>query len=296
MNALIYFFIAFSWGTGFLFVKILSEGVPPVTSSFLRVFFALLFLLPCYKILGKKAILPKGSHKKVWLTGILMFALPFYFLFVGGKLISPGLAGIVQGMITVWTLIFGVIFLPQEEPLSKGKVLGVSLGLLGLGFIFAPKIEIQGELNEILGITAILAATMGYGGAAILNRSIFSKFPGVTLHASLIHQLAAAAGALLLASLLLDPFGSFIQAYSNFKFLGSALFLGIASTGLAYLGLYHLIKEWGSVKAISTTYLVPFIAIASEFLYEKTIPNSHELVGAAFILSAIFLIHKKKEA
>lgn len=293
LNFLILLLVALSWGSGFLFIKIMVEEVPPFASAFLRVFLALAFLLPAYRILGHKTKIPREARLGVWSAGTFMFAFPFLFLFWGEKYISAGLTGVLQGTITLWTLLIASVFFREQEEITKEKALGIFLSLGGLLIIFLPKIHFAGEVSELYGLIAVSLATLCYGIGANMNRYLFSKYEGLHLHANLIHQLFSGGLILLVAWISTEPLHSLGEILNNSRLLGSALFLGIVSTGGAYLGLYHLIKTWGSVRAISASYLVPLVALFIEFLYNHSIPSLEEILGVSFILSGVLTIQSK---
>ncbi len=51
------------------------------------------------------------------------------------------------------------------------------------------------------------------------------------------------------------------------------LYLGVVCSGVAWLAFLQLIREAGSVTASSVTYVMPPIALASDFLLFRAIPQ-----------------------
>ena len=67
-------------------------------------------------------------------------------------------------------------------------------------------------------------------------------------------------------------------------------FVSIFSTCVALLGLYYLIDKWGSVKAISVTYIVPIIALVIDSICTSTIPKYQTIIEIIIVLAGTIII------
>ncbi len=70
------------------------------------------------------------------------------------------------------------------------------------------------------------------------------------------------------------------------------LYLGVVCSGVAWLAFLQLIREAGSVTASSVTYVMPPIALASDFLLFRAIPQPMEIVGSVIVFVGIFFVHR----
>ena len=111
----------------------------------------------------------------------------------------------------MWILIIGAIFLPQHEPLSKTKTIGIIISIIGLILVFIPQLNFTGNTYETLGSLAIVAATICYGILANLNKFIFSKYKSIDLTTNLFNQLISGAVILLIASITIETANAVIQ-------------------------------------------------------------------------------------
>jgi len=73
----------------------------------------------------------------------------------------------------------------------------------------------------------------------------------------------------------------------------SMLWLGVVSTGIAYIAYVRLIKNIGAIKTSSVTYLIPVFGIiwGNVFLSEEI--TFLILIGFIFIMLGLYLINRK---
>jgi drug/metabolite transporter (DMT)-like permease len=84
----------------------------------------------------------------------------------------------------------------------------------------------------------------------------------------------------------------FIHATSA---LLASVYLGVVSTAIAFLMYYHLIREWGVVRASSVTYIAPIIALFWDFVFFRNEPGLFEGIGITAILCGVVLIQLTKK-
>ena len=71
----------------------------------------------------------------------------------------------------------------------------------------------------------------------------------------------------------------------------SLVYLGVFSTAIAFLIYFHLIREWGAVRASAVTYVAPIIAVFWDYVFFRNIPNRFEILGVLAVLSGVVLLH-----
>jgi drug/metabolite transporter (DMT)-like permease len=293
MKIALFWILAFLWGGSFIAVKYVVATVPPVWGAGFRLTCALLFLTAIYKLMGKKLYVAPHLRRRVFFSGLASQGIPFSLLFWGEQSISPGLSGILNGTTPIWAFIFGMLFLRQHEPFTKKKLIGLLVGMMGLLFIFGP--ELAGGLSNssTLGTIAVGLMGLSYGVGTIINKSVMVHKDHPTLEASLFWQTLA-------STLFVGTIAFAIEGkpnlmwFSNTPFVLATLYMGCFSTAIAFILYFKLLHEMGAVKASAVGYLIPITAVLLDFIINKNVPRSSDLLGAVVILAGIFIIQDRK--
>lgn len=186
------------------------------------------------------------------------------------------------------------LFFKKKNELTPHKILGLILGLIGIYFIFGPRLQMQGTSREFWGTLAVLGMAMSYGLGGNLSKQLFSREKPIDFKANLFFQHFVSFAFLLIVSLFFETWPTTHHFFSSGKAMAALLYLGAASSALAFFLFYRLLKVWGTVKAASICYVVPVAAIFWDFVIFKHVPEMHDLVGAVIIFSGVGLIQKSQ--
>ena len=132
---------------------------------------------------------------------------------------------------------------------------------------------------------------ISYGVGSLLSRALLSGNVKADFRANVYHQHCASLIFLVIASAMLETWPWPVSVFSSAAALVSVLYLGLFSTALAFLIYYHLIREWGAVRASAVTYVAPIIALFWDFVFFRNVPRPVELLGVVAILSGVILLH-----
>jgi drug/metabolite transporter (DMT)-like permease len=167
------------------------------------------------------------------------------------------------------------------------KVLGTSLGFVGLCFLLIPYIK-EGNSASILGIVLVSIAAASYGWAAVYTKR---KLAG-------LKPLIAPAYQLLMASVILVPIYSITSRPSQLINVASSFWIAIAclgffGTAMAYIVYFKIIERADASFLTLVTYLIPVISVllGTVFLNEKLYWNVY--VGAALIVTGLISANAK---
>lgn len=292
-NYSLFALLAAFWGGSFIAIKYVIAGMPPIVGAAVRVGIALCCLLVLFAAMRKSIALPRSLWWKVWLTGLFAQGFPFALLFWGERSISAGLAGILNGTVPIWTLAIGLTCFPHQEERSWRKVIGLALGVVGIAILFSPTVRFGGSQQELLGTAAVLGMAVSYAIGTTLNRHLLAGTHKVDFYANLIHQHIASLLFLALAAFWIEGSPTAMFRDINLPAIVASCYLGICSTALAWIAFYHLIREWGAVRASSVTYVVPAVAMLFDRLFFAKHPSVYEGIGFAIILAGILLIQRR---
>ena len=241
------------WGGSFLFGKVAVAEIPPLTLAFLRVVTACLVLWVVVAVLRTAMPATLSAWTPFLLLGFLNNVVPFSLILWGQQEIGAGLASILNATTPVFTVLVAHVALADER-LTPGKGVGVLLGLLGVAVLVGLD-ALSGLGQNVFAPLACLGAALSYGLAATYAR----RFRGTP-------PLAVATGQLTASSLILLPAILLIDAPWTLPMPGAAtiwsvLALGTASTALAYILYFRIIRTAGATNGALVTLLVPVSAI-----------------------------------
>jgi drug/metabolite transporter (DMT)-like permease len=290
INIALFFLLACLWSGSFIGIKIVVATWPPIFGAAVRVGIALISFMILLIVMHKKTYVPSSLRWKLWVIGMFAQAIPFIFLFWGERFVSPGLAGILNGTVPIWTFAFALLFMPKSADFSVIKTLGLLVGLLGITIVFWPLLTFEYSLNLILGAAAILVMAMSYAIGGLLNQLLFKRSAKLDFFTNIYHQHCGSLTFLILASLVFEKWPSIQYLGADYRPWLACLYLGVCATALAFAIFYYLIREWDAVRATSVLYVVPVLALLWDYIFFNDPPQSAEMLGVAAILVGVVLI------
>lgn len=290
-NLVLFAVLSLFWGGSFIAIKVVVHELPPFGGAALRVLVGLAGLFALLKAMRKSTAVPWESRWRLWLTGLFSQGFPFALLFWGEMSISAGLAGLINGTVPLWTFTLGALL--GIEPAAKAPRAwgGVALGFAGTALIFWPTLVAPGP-GELGGVAACLGMALCYAIGSLIARSVLVGARAVDLYAGVLHQQVAATA--FLALLAAATGGLTRDLAPSPAAWGAILYLGLASTAVAFLIFFKLIRDWGSLRASAVTYVMPVVTLLLDQLFFGRWPRPSEAAGAAVVLASVLLLHLQK--
>ena len=274
------------WGTSFILIKQGLKVFSPDVVGALRVTAASIFLLPM--ALPRLRQLKQGDHFKLLMSGLMGIFFPAFLFAWAQTQLNSSLAGILNTLSPLWTMIIGALFFSQR---FRGlAILGIIISFTGTILL-----ALSRSGNAITGFNLyallIVAACALYG--ANLN---WVKFK--------IHDL----GSLTITSvslLVIRPLAAiYLFGFTNFttvlttepgawKAFGFIALLALMSTAIANLLFIKLLSISTPLFASSVTYIMPIVAVMWGVLDGEKLLVGH-FIGMAAILGGVYLANKKK--
>jgi drug/metabolite transporter (DMT)-like permease len=283
----LFIILALLWSGSFINIRVVVSQFPPIFCALIRVILSLICLALLFLGMRKNIFMFSKQYWRLWMGGLFTQGLPFALLFFGEKFIAPALASIINSTVTIWSLLLGMLIFHDYTHTTPAKIMGIGLGFVGIIFIFFP--FLHGSESSLIGMLAITGMAVSYAIGSLINQHIIFKHMKVSLELTIIHQHLASILFLLAVSLSLESWPQ-MAALWNMKTILAFLYLGVLATALAWMIYFHLIKEWGAVRAVSVMYLVPMLAILWDAIFLHIMPKQNELLGMATILSGVVLI------
>jgi drug/metabolite transporter (DMT)-like permease len=272
----IYIALGVVWGCSFIFIKLGLEFLTPFGVAFGRCALGALTLLAWAKY--KRISLPNSKRVlfHLWVVSLLLNVLPGVFFALAETEVTSILAGIINAVTPLMTLLAIMVVTRDEKP-KLYQVLGILIGFIGVLTVLGAWKGL-GE-NPLWAILILLAAVTCYGFSFPYSRRFV-----------LPHKLAPesiAAGQVTLGALTLLLFylfdGIAKDEYRPAPVL-AMLALGIFGSGFAYIWNFKVMALAGSAIASSVTYLTPVVAVIVGVIFLQESIYWYEPVGALIVL------------
>ena len=288
MNILVWIILCLIWGSTWIFIKIgLDAGLPPITFSVARFGLAVVILAPLIKLLGFRMPSTRSEWKLIGLTGFLQFSLNYSAVFWSEQYITSGLAAVLQATITVFGLILAWFWLPSEK-ITKAKIFGVTLGVIGVAVIFVDQLRVESRM-AFFGCVAIVAGAYAAAQASILVKARASGLHPASL---LFSQMVCGLPAIIAYALIAE--GNPLKLNWSWTAILCVVYLTVAGTIAAFWLYYWLLSRIESTKAMMISLVTPLLAvvIGGVFLGETLPPQT--FFGGLLIIASIGLIVIKR--
>jgi len=276
------------WSTSFLWIKIAVGEISPFVLVGFRTLFAFTGML-IFILVGRSTVFEwkkvKAQLALFALIGFLNVALPFVLISWGEQYISSGVASTLNSTTPLFTAILAT-FLLQEDRLTNRKFLGLLIGFAGVVVLFLPEFR-NGSTNNILGLVAVLVASLSYGISGIL---IKRHTQGISSEILVLYQFGFASLITWAAAFIIEnPVG-----FPKQPLIWTALvWLGLLASSLASWFYFGLIKSVGPTRATMVTYVPPFIGLllGGIVLHEKL--GWQVWLGGLMIVAGIAVVNVK---
>ena len=276
--------LALIWASAFFNIKIATYSFGPVTIAFLRVFFgAIPVLLLCYYKNIKIEAFSKDWH---WfaMIGFINLVAPFFLIAYGVKSVQSNLAAILMSTTPLSSTILGH-FYTKNEKFNFIKTFGILIGFSGIIYLFSDNILIN-ENNFISALLILLGSTCYVVGGVLTLKISKKKNENVT-------------GSILIwAVLILIPLSILIEKPWNLNprldSTISVIYLGLVSTGLAWLLRFRILIRNGLIFQSQVSYLIPIFGTILSYIFLKELITTKILISLIAVIVGIYFVKKAK--
>tara|TARA_Y100000817_G_scaffold312380_1_gene306236 strand:+ start:533 stop:1405 length:873 start_codon:yes stop_codon:yes gene_type:complete len=276
--------LALIWASAFFNIKIATYSFGPITIAFLRVFFgAIPVLLLCY---FKKIKIEAFSKDWHWfaMIGFINLVVPFFLIAYGVKSVQSNLAAILMSTTTLSSTVLGH-FYTKNEKFNLVRTIGVLIGFSGIVYLFSDNILIN-ENNFISALLILLGATCYVIGGVLTLKISKKKNENVT------------SSILIWASIILIPLVSIIeqpwQSIPRLDSTISVIYLGLVSTGIAWLLRFRILVTNGLIFQSQVSYLIPIFGTILGYIFLKELITIKVLVSLIAVVIGIYFVRKAK--
>ena len=282
LDYLLLILLALIWASAFFNIKIATYSFGPITIAFLRVFFgAIPVLLLCYY---KKIKIEAFSKDWYWfaMIGFINLVAPFFLIAYGVQSVQSNLAAILMSTTPLSSTVLGH-FYTKNEKFNFIKTIGILIGFSGILYLFSDNILIN-ENNFFSAILILLGSTCYVIGGVLTLKISKKKNENVT-------------GSILVwAVLILIPIVSIVEQPWNvtprLDSTISVIYLGLVSTGIAWLLRFRILVNNGLIFQSQVSYLIPIFGTILSYIFLKELITFKVLISLIAVSVGIYFVRK----
>ena len=282
LDYLLLVLLALIWASAFFNIKIATYSFGPVTIAFLRVFFgAIPVLLLCYY---KDIKIEAFSQDWYWfaLIGFINLVAPFFLIAYGIKSVQSNLAAILMSTTPLSSTVLGH-FYTKNEKFNFIKTFGILIGFSGILYLFSDNLLID-ENNFLSALLILLGSTCYVIGGVLTLKISKKKNENVT-------------GSILIwATIILIPLVSFTEQPWNLTprldSTISVIYLGLVSTGMAWLLRFRILVNNGLIFQSQVSYLIPIFGTILSYIFLKELITTKVLISLIAVSVGIYFVRK----
>jgi drug/metabolite transporter (DMT)-like permease len=273
--------LALTWGSSFILIKKSLGIFNPTQVASLRLGITAVALFPV--MLGKFNTVK--WHKWPWFlaVGLCGTAIPAFLFSFAQQKVSSSVAGMLNTLTPLFTLVLGIIFF--QGKLIRSKVMGVLLGLAGAAvLIFLGQ---KGALSGSIGYSMLIVlATVCYGANLNIVASQFQDTHSMTLSAVSFSMVG-------IPALIYLGFGTdFLERMAHqpdaWTGLGYVAILSLGGTVIASILFFRLVQQTSAVFSSTVAYLMPIVSLIWGFWDGEPLTVFH-FAGIVLIMAGVYL-------
>ena len=273
------------WGSSYILIKKGLTGLTPIQLGSLRVIVTTIIIAP----IGYQKIkhIPRQKMKWVALSAFVGSFFPAYLFAFAETEISSSITAVMVSLTPLFTLLISVFVFGEE--LLKKQVFGVLIGFTGI--IVLINNELFSSSFNILYIMFIVLAAFCYAINANVLKYKLSNIPALGIvFMSFLFMFIPAFIILCFSDF---PFSDFTSDPLIIESIIYIIILALFGTAIAKVLYIKLLAISTPVFSVSTTYLMPVVAIFWGLLDGEEFKLT-QFTGTAIILLGVYLVTKKK--
>ncbi len=271
------------WGCSFILIKKSLVAFHPVQLACLRLGISAIAFSPL--VYWHRHEINWNQWLRFIAVGLTGSGIPAFLFFFAQTQISSSVAGLLNSLTPIWTLVIGIFIFKLS--FNRLKLIGVMLGFLGATslILLGSKDTLGG--NPLFGIL-IVVATICYASSVNMVQAFFGNTKPIIISSMSFFLIGPPA----LIYLLFSDFKEVLVTNPDAPYaLGAVALLSLMGTVLASIVFYNLVQRTSAIFASTVTYLMPVIAIFWGIADGETISFLH-ISGMATILIGVYITKK----
>ena len=281
-NLLILIFLALIWGSSYILMKKGLVAFSPIQVAALRIIISALVLLPFLRKIAPKNFI------FILIVAFLGSGLPTFIYPYAITKIDSSMAGIINSLTPVFTVLFGILLFKNKIRLIQ--FFGLAISLFGAVLLILLGNENKEMTLNSFALIAVLAPLF-YGLSSNVLKAKLTHIPALSLTANTFAMLLPFALIVLFRTDFISIMQTHPEAYSSIGFIS---ILAIVGTAMALVIFNFLIKSTSAVYASSVTFLMPIVVLLWGIFDGENIGFIH-ILGLFLILAGVYVLNYIKK-
>lgn len=275
--------LALLWGSSYMWIGIALDTIPPATLIAIRVALASWVLLAIMSMRGMRLPTDAPTWRLFFVQSLVNSTGPWLLLAWGQQYAGTAVSSVLNSTSPLWVFALSFLVLKTGHRPSGRQLVGALAGFAGIVLIVGiGALENLGQ--NLLPQLAVLFSAALYGMSALRGRH-FAGMPPIV----------PATGTLLCSSLVLIPLSLLTekpwQLSPDLAGLGSAVFLGVVCTALAFLIYFRLLSTLGAMGTASQAYLRSGVGVFLGVVFLSESLNLETFAGICLAIFGVILIN-----
>jgi len=276
-----YILLCLLWGSTWMVIRASLESLTPYISIGARFITASFLILILMKIRGVSLQRDKESIRLYILMGIFSFVIPFGLVYWAEQFVPSGLASVLFGVYPFFVAIFSFFRIP-DELIGKIKILGMSLGFIGIVIIFSDSFTTDLS-NLFIGMVAVALSGLIQAWMAVTIKKSGKHLNPLSMN--LLPMFIAGVAGLIIGLVLEDLSKIKID---NTAIL-SVLYLAFFGSVVTFTAFYWLMKKINVVLLSLIAFITPIVALLLGWIFYKETLTTQHLVGSSLVLVGLLV-------
>ena len=215
--------------------------------------------------------------------------MPWVLVAWGELTIDSAMATVLNATVPLFTMLIAHLFL-YDDRMTGRRMVGLVMGFAGVLLLVQRDTDLlallrrEGAGDHLLAQLAVMASSASYGIGGVFARS---RFRGRQPLLQAFAPLTMAMATLWIATPLTQGTVRLPQSALGWP---AVLYLGLLSSGMAYLLYFHLLAAVGPTRASLVTYAIPLVGIALGVVFLGERLDAWLVGGALLILSSVWVV------
>lgn len=268
------------WGYAWVLMKLALNYMNPFTFSAFRFGVGGVTMIAIV-MLAKTGLPPKKHWKHFIIIGILQTSIVFLLVMYGLRFVDAGKSSVLLYSMPMWSSFLAARFL--GEKLTRSKLLGLVIGMIGLLTILGWDIWTQQSIEVIIGELLIIIAAISWGFSNIYYRLHLQNTSHLQVNT---WQMVFGVIGIIIATLFTE-FGE--PVVINATSIYYILFTGILASALCFTAWFIVLSIIDMVTATISTLLVPIFGLLFSSIILNEQLSLSVLVGSGLIILGIII-------
>lgn len=269
------------WSAGWLFLKVGLSDLPPITFASMRLALAFAVLGAIVTWRREWRMLQAADVLTIAISGLLLLGVNYALTFWGAQYLPSALTSVLQATSPVFGFVIGTA--TGAERWSMARALALPIGIAGVALVSRGQFDASGLAGW--GSAAVLGGALCAAVAYAIAKRRATHLPPTLMVAT---QTVFAVVPLFVLAIAVE--GNPVAVRWTPRAITSLLYLGIASSVVAFWLNYWLLKRVSATTVLSMALVQPLIAAVLGALVLGERFGAAAILGGAFILVSAAII------